>query len=114
MGQKQDLLQGAKRLTVFNIKWGYYNLLLRKEDQKYTAFLTDLGLYEWVVAPIGLTRLPAEFARFMTYILRKYLNKTIAVYFNDVIVFSRNPEEHEKHVREVMQIMMDAGLMMSI
>jgi hypothetical protein len=63
---------------------------------------------------MGLTWLPAKFARFMTHILRKYLNKTVAVYFNNIIIFSRNPEEHEKHVREVMQTMMDAGLMMSI
>jgi hypothetical protein len=62
---------------------------------------------------MGLTWLPAKFNRFITYILWKYLNKTVAVYFNNVIVFSKNPEENEKHVREVMQIM-DVGLIISI
>jgi hypothetical protein len=50
----------------------------------------------------------------MTHILWKYLNKTITIYFNDVIIFSRDPEEHETHVREVMQIIIEARLMMSI
>lgn len=112
--QKRDLLQGAKIMTVFDIQWGYYNLRTAEEDIWKTAFLTDMGLFEWVVAPMGLKRLPAEFARFMTHVLIKYLNKFVAVYFDDIIVYSKNEEEHDQHVREVMTALIEAGLTLKI
>jgi hypothetical protein len=112
--QKRDLLQGAKIMTVFDIQWGYYNLRTAEEDIWKTAFLTDMGLFEWVVAPMGLKRLPAEFARFMTFVLIKFLNKFVAVYFDDIIVYSKNVEEHDGHVRAVMTELMKAGLTLKI
>jgi hypothetical protein len=112
--QKRDLLQGAKIMTVFDIQWGYYNLRTAEEDIWKTAFLTDMGLFEWVVAPMGLKRLPAEFARFMTHVLIKFLNKLVAVYFDDIIVYSKNVEEHDSHVRAVMTELMKAGLTLKI
>lgn len=112
--QKRDLLQGAKIMTVFDIRWGYYNLRMAKEDIWKTAFLTDKGLFEWVVAPMGLKNLPAQFARYMTHVLWKYLNKFVAVYFDDIIVYSKNVEEHDSHVRQVMKVLMDAGLTLKI
>ncbi|QKX57713.1 uncharacterized protein TRUGW13939_04831 [Talaromyces rugulosus] len=112
--QKRDLLQGAKIMTMFDVEWGYYNLRMKNDDIWKTAFLTDLGLYEWLVAPMGLKRLPAEFARFMTHILREYLNLFVAVYFDDVIVYSKDPKEHDNHVRLVMTKLMEAGLTLKI
>ena len=112
--QKRDLLQGAKVMTVFDVQWGYYNLRMFEGDIWKTAFLTDKGLFEWVVAPMGLKNLPAQFARFMTATLWKFLNKFVAVYFDDVIVFSKNVEEHEGHVRQVMTALMNAGLTLKI
>lgn len=67
--QKRDLLQEAKIITVFNVKWEYYNLQIKPEDIQKTTFLTDLRLYKWVVAPIELKQLPAKFARYMTHVL---------------------------------------------
>jgi hypothetical protein len=112
--QKRDLLQGAKIMTMFDVEWGYYNLRMRKEDIPKTAILTDKGLYEWVVAPMGLKNLPAQFARYMTYLLRDYLNKFVAVYFDDIIVFSKDPELHDGHVRSVMDKLMKAGITLKI
>ncbi|EED14713.1 retrotransposon polyprotein, putative [Talaromyces stipitatus ATCC 10500] len=93
--QKRDLLQGAKIMTVFDIQW-------------------DKSLYEWAVTLMGLKRLPVEFAQFMTYVLIQYLNKFVVVYFNDIIVYSKDPNEHEGHVRQVMTKLMEAGLMLKI
>jgi hypothetical protein len=112
--QKRDLLQGAKIMTVFDIQWGYYNLRMAKEDIWKTAFLTDKGLLEWIVAPMGLKNLPAQFARYMTHVLWKYLNIFVAIYFDDIIVFSKNIEEHDGHVRQVMKTLMDEGLTLKI
>lgn len=101
-------------MTVFDVKWGYYNLQMKPEDIWKTAFLTDLGLYEWVVASIGLKQLPAKFARYMTHVLREYINDFVAVYFDDIIVFSKDVTKHDEHVRKTMRKLMEAGITLNI
>jgi hypothetical protein len=63
---------------------------------------------------MGLKNLPTQFARYITYLLREYLNKFIAVYFDDIIVFSKEPELHDSHVRSVIDKLMKAGIMLKI
>jgi hypothetical protein len=46
-------------MTMFDVEWGYYNLRMKKDDILKTAILMDKGLYEWVVAPMGLKNLSA-------------------------------------------------------
>ncbi|EED20338.1 retrovirus polyprotein, putative [Talaromyces stipitatus ATCC 10500] len=67
----------------------------------------EKGLYEWAVTLMGLKRLPTEFVHFMTYVLIQYLNKFVAVYFDDIIVYSKDPNKHEGHVRQVMTTLME-------
>ena len=63
---------------------------------------------------MGLKNLPAQFARYITHILWKYLNIFVAVYFDNIIVFLKNIEEHNSHVRQVMTALMDKGLTLKI
>jgi len=56
-----------------------------------TAFLTNEGLYEYVVMPIGLCNSPATFQRFMNMTFADLLNKFVAVYLDDVLVYSATP-----------------------
>ena len=73
-----------------------------------------MGLFEWIIALIGLKWLPMEFVRYMTYILIEYLNKFIIVYFNNIIIFSKKLEEHDEHVWLVMMKLIDIGLTLKI
>jgi len=70
---------------------------------RHPAFITEYGLYEWVVACFGLKYAPAEFARFMSETLKEYLNEFVVVYFDDIIIFSKTMTEHWGHVRKVLE-----------
>ncbi len=60
--------------------------------------------------PFGLTNAPASFQSYINGVLRPYLDITVIVYLNDVLVFLRNLSQHEKHVREVLKVFLKAGL----
>ena len=68
-----------------------------------TAFTTRYGLYEWRVLPMGLTNAPATFQRTMNRLFSDVLDKYVVVYLDDILIFSRDLESHEKHVHEVLQ-----------
>jgi transposase InsO family protein len=99
----RERIQGAKIFTRLDMRDGYHHLRIRKGDEKYTAFITEYGLYEWTVACFGLKNAPAEFARYMSNILRQFLNDFVVVYFDDIIVYSNNPEDHWRHVKQVLE-----------
>jgi hypothetical protein len=81
----------------------YHHLRIRKGDEHLTAFITEYGLYEWTVACFGPKNAPAEFARYMSNILREFLNDLVVVYFDDIIIFSKDEETHWQHVRKVLR-----------
>ena len=60
--------------------------------------------------PFGLSNAPASFQSYINGVLRPYFDITVIVYLDDVLVFSRNPSQHEKHVREVLKAFFKAGL----
>src|SRR5437763_12989753 len=62
-----------------------------------------MGLYEYLVMPMGLTNAPASFQALMNYFLRDYIDKICAVYLDDILVYSKDPKEHNHHVKLVLQ-----------
>jgi hypothetical protein len=99
----RERIQGAKFFTRLDMRDGYHHLRIRKGDEYLTAFITEYGLYEWTVACFGLKNAPAEFARYMSNILREFLNNFVVVYFDDIIIFSKDEETHWQHVRKVLR-----------
>jgi hypothetical protein len=110
----RDRIQGAKVFTRLDMRDGYHHLRIRKGDEKYTAFITEYGLYEWTVACFGLKNAPAEFARFMSNILREFLNEFVVVYFDDIIIYSDDLEEHWQHVERVLAKLQEAKINLKI
>ena len=82
---------------------GYYQLRIRLEDIPKTAFTTRFGLYEFTVMSFRLTNAPAYFMYLMNKVFMEYLDKFVVVFIDDILVFSRNEEEHEEHLRLVLQ-----------
>ena len=72
---------------------------VKEEDRPKTAFITRYGQYEWVVMPFGLTNAPATFQRAMNKMFAQLLDDCVVAYLDDVLVFSKKEEEHDKHLR---------------
>jgi hypothetical protein len=78
---------------------GAYNLLrIRPGDEWKTAFRTRYGHFEYTIMPFGLTNAPAVFQHLMNGIFRKYMDEFVVVYLDDILIFSKNQENHDKHV----------------
>ena len=97
-----DQLAGSTVFSKLDLRLGYHQIRVRKEDIPKTAFVTRYGSYEYTVMSIGLTNAPATFSRLMNYIFMDYLDKFVVVYLDDILVFSKNKEEHAEHLRLVL------------
>jgi hypothetical protein len=105
-----DQLGQAKIHTKIDL-CGAYNLVRIKEgDEWKTAFRTRYGHFEYNVMPFGLTNAPAIFQHLMNDVFREFLDDFVVCYLDDILVFSKNEEEHINHVRLVLEKLRTAGL----
>jgi hypothetical protein len=82
---------------------GYYQIPIKQEDIHKTTVKTPLGNYEFRVLPQGLTNSPAVFQATMNSVFKDATGKYVLVYLDDILVFSKTPQEHKIHLRKVFQ-----------
>ena len=76
---------------------------IREKDIPKTTFTTRYRLYEYTVMSFGLTNAPAYFMSMMNKVLMEFLDKFIIVFIDDILVYSKNKEEHKEHLRLVLE-----------
>ena len=93
-----------------DLRSGYNQIRIADEDVYKTAFHTRYGHFEYLVMPFGLTNAPTTFMGLMNDIFHPYLDKSVIVFLDDILIYSKTLVDHRKHLREVLQVLRNNGL----
>ena len=102
MDEMYASLCGAKIFTTLDLHNGYYHISLHNESRAKTAFITPFGKYEFNAVPFGLAQAPAYFQQLISIVLQDCSEFTM-VYLDDIIIFSRNEQEHLNHIEVIFR-----------
>jgi hypothetical protein len=98
-----DQMKGASVFSKIDLRTGYHLLKIKVSDILKTTFLTQYGLYDYTMMSFRLTNVLAYFMYLMNKVFMEYLDKFVVVFIDDILIFSKMEEEHEKHLRLVLE-----------
>lgn len=98
-----DRLGQARVFSKMDLKTGFHQIRVKPEDIEKTAITTRYGLYEFLVMPMGLCNAPATFQSLTNEIFYDYMDDFIVVYIDELLVFSKNEEQHIHHLQLVLE-----------
>jgi len=97
-----DQVKGGKVFSSLDLTAAYHHITLQPSDVEKTAFITPMGLYEFLVLPFGLSNAPSVFASVMHRVLKKYIGDFVVLYLDDILIFSDSDEQHAEHIRLIL------------
>src|SRR6266511_2273448 len=108
-----DLLDAPGRARIYtkiDLRHAYHLVRIADGDEEKTTFRTRYGSFKWLVIPEGLTNAPASFQRFMNDVFSDMIDVSVVVYLDDILIYTDNPADHRKHVKEVLRRLCKHGL----
>nr|GEX40810.1 putative reverse transcriptase domain-containing protein [Tanacetum cinerariifolium] len=88
-----------------DLRYGYHQLRVHEDDIPKTAFRTPYGHLEFTVMPFGLTNAPTVFMDLMNRVCRPYLDKSVIVFIDDILIYFRTKEEHEMYIGLILELL---------
>ena len=98
-----DQLNGAQIFSKIDLQKGFHQLRVKEANVPKTAFRTRYGLFEFMVMPFGVTNAPTFFMDLMHQIFSPFLDKFVVIFVDDILIYSKNEQEHEEHLRIVLE-----------
>jgi hypothetical protein len=105
-----DQVHGAGVFSKIDLRSGYHQIKIKPEDVTKTAFVSRYGHHKYLVVPFGLTNAPAIFMNLMNKIFMPYLDKFVIVFIDDILIYSKNKEDHAKHLKIALQVLREYQL----
>ncbi|GJR96501.1 putative reverse transcriptase domain-containing protein, partial [Tanacetum coccineum] len=105
-----DQLQGSRVYSKIDLRSGYHQLRIQEEDIPKTTFRTRYGHYEFQVMPFELTNAPALLTDLMNRVCKPYLDKSVIIFIDDILIYSNNKKEHEVHLKLILRLLKEEKL----
>ncbi|KAL5020837.1 hypothetical protein ScPMuIL_002080, partial [Solemya velum] len=106
-------LSEAQHFTTLDLKSGYWQVKLEEDSKEKTAFSCHKGLYQFKVMPFGLHNAAPIFQELMNRVLEECRSFAIA-YLDDILIYSKTPEEHIKHIQTVFDKLRENNLRLKL
>lgn len=100
-----DSLNGSNYFSSLDLASGYWQIKIKESDKYKTAFISHAGLFQFNVMPFGLMNAPATFQRTMDNVFSKFKWKFVLVYLDDIIIYSKNKQDHVAHLKQVFNVL---------
>ena len=105
-----DKLRGTRVYSKINLRTGYHQLRVREADIPKTTFRTRYEHFKFIVMLFGLTSEPTTFMDLIHKVFQPYLDQFVVVFVDDILIYSQSKEEHEDHLRIVLQTLREHQL----
>lgn len=113
----RDLLNRISKACWFSkvdVIAAFNKIRVKEGHEKYTAFLTSFGLFEYTVLPFGLCNAPATFQAYINEVLHEHLDDFCVAYLDDILIYSESEDDHKRHLDQVISKLKAAGLWLDI